>query len=35
MYRVEGIAKELDVTPAVVKLQAQNNKLHVVDSVSW
>jgi hypothetical protein len=35
MYRVEDIARELDVTPAVVKWQAQNNKLHVVESAGW
>ena len=35
MYRVEDIARELGVTPAVVKWQAQNNKLHVIDSASW
>jgi hypothetical protein len=35
MFRIEEIARELDVTPAVVKWQAQNNKLHVVDFTSW
>lgn len=29
-YRVEEIARELDVTPAVVRWQAQNNRLSVV-----
>jgi hypothetical protein len=35
MFRVEEIADELEVSPAVVKWQAQNNKLHVVDLGSW
>jgi hypothetical protein len=35
MYRIEEIARELEVTPAVVGWQAQNNKLHVVDSARW
>lgn len=35
MYRVEEIASELEVSPAVVKWQAQNNKLHVVDVGNW
>jgi hypothetical protein len=34
-FRLEEIARDLDVTPAVVKWQAQNNKLHVVDFASW
>jgi hypothetical protein len=35
MYRIEEIARELEVTPAVVKWQAQNNKLSVVGSAYW
>jgi len=35
MFRLEEIARELDVTPAVVKWQAQNSKLNVVDFASW
>ncbi len=35
MYRIEEIARELEVTAAVVGWQAQNNKLRVVDSAYW
>jgi hypothetical protein len=35
MYRVEEIATELEVSPAVVKWQAHNNNLHVVDMGTW
>jgi hypothetical protein len=35
MYRVEEIANELEVSPAVVKWQAHDNNLHVVDTGTW
>jgi hypothetical protein len=35
MFRVEEIAAELEVSPAVVKWQAHDNKLNVVDVGSF
>ncbi len=35
MYRIEEIATELGVSPAVVKWQAHDNRLHVVDVGHW
>jgi hypothetical protein len=35
MFRVEEIADELEVSPAVVRWQAHDNNLHVVDTGAW
>jgi hypothetical protein len=35
MFRVEEIATELEASPAVVRWQAQNNNLEVVDTGTW
>jgi hypothetical protein len=35
MFRVEEIATDLGVSPAVVRWQARDNNLHVVDTASW
>jgi hypothetical protein len=35
MFRVGEIANELEVSPAVVKWQAADNGIHVVDTATW